>query len=140
MSADITQSAQNKRLLQDIFAELAQGNSKPFVECMSDDFQWTLTGSTKWSRTYNGKQAVLSELFAPLRAKLAGRITVTAHRFIAEGDFVVVELRGNNTTKTGMPYNNSYCYIVRIADGKLRELTEYTDTELVATALGDPDR
>lgn len=63
--------------------------------------------------------------------------STTAHRFIAEGDHVVVEVRGNNTTKAGIPYNNTYCFVFRIADGRVKELTEYLDTELVTAALGD---
>ena len=43
----------------------------------------------------------LVELFGPLRARIDGRIRTTAHRLIAEGDYVVVEARGSNTTKRG---------------------------------------
>src|SRR5215468_5224286 len=115
---------ENKQIMQNIFAELAQGNSRPFVEAMADDFRWTLPGTTKWSRTYDGKQAVLNELLAPLRSMIADRVRTIAHRFIAEGDHVVVEARGNNTTKAGLPYNNTYCFVIRLTDGKMREITE----------------
>src|SRR5262249_28454814 len=127
---------ENKQLVEHIFAELAQGNSPPLVESMSDDFCWTVTGSNQWSGTYRGKQAVLDELLAQLRSRIEGRVKTVAHRVIAEGDFVVVEARGNNTTKAGLPYNNAYYFVIRVADGKLREITEYMDTELVASALG----
>ena len=131
-------AAENKRLLQDIFTELANGNSLPFVDSLSDEVRWTIIGTTKWSRTFDGKPAVLAELLAPLRAQIADRVRVTADRFIAEADLVVVEGRGHNTTKTGKPYNNTYCWIYRLANGKIQELTEYMDTQLAATALGDP--
>jgi uncharacterized protein len=131
-------AAQNKRLMQDIFAELAKGNGRPFVASLADDFCWTITGTTKWSRTYRGKQAVLDELLGPLFSRFADRYTNTALRIIAEDDQVVVECRGQVTTKAGVPYHNQYCWVCRIADGKLRELTEYLDTELVTAALGDP--
>jgi len=127
---------ENKQLVEHIFAELAQGNSRPLVESMSDDFCWTVTGSNQWSGTYRGKRAVLDELLAQLTSRIEGRVKTVAHRFIAEGDFVVVEARGNNTTKRGVPYNNAYCFVIRLADGKLREITEYMDTELVTSALG----
>ena len=127
----------NKQLLQDIFAELSKGNAKLFVESMDDDFRWTVMGNTKWSRTYEGKTTVLTELFGELRARVDGNITTTALRFIAENDIVVVEARGSNTTKTGKPYNNNYCFIFRVSDGKLKEVTEYLDTELVTSTLGD---
>ena len=130
-------AAENKLLLQQIFSEMAKGNSRPLVEGMADDFSWTVSGTTKWSRTYAGKQAVLSELFATLRSHMADRIKTIAHRFIAEDDMVVVEARGNNTTNSGKPYNNHYCFVFRVADGKLKEVIEYTDTLLITTALGE---
>jgi len=133
-------AAENKQLMQDIFAEMAKGNGKLFVDSMADDFRWTIAGATKWSRTYEGKQTVLSKLLRPLFSQFADTYTATANRFIAEGDYVVVEFRGRATTKAGKPYNNNYCCIYRIADGKLQELTEYLDTELVTAVLQDPDQ
>lgn len=129
----------NKELLQHIFSEMALGNSRPLVENMADDFSWTVSGTTKWSKTYAGKQAVLDELFATLRSRMAGRIKTIPDRFIAEGDFVVVEAHGGNTTTSGQPYNNHYCFVFRLADGKLKEVTEYMDTFLVARVLGEQE-
>jgi uncharacterized protein len=131
-------AADNKRLMQDIFSELSRGNSRPFVESLADDVRWTITGTTKWSKTFEGKQAVLADLLKPLGAQFAVPYKATALRIIAEGDCVVVEGRGSATTKAGLPYNNSYCWIYRIRDGKMKEITEYLDTELVTSALGPP--
>jgi ketosteroid isomerase-like protein len=128
---------ENKQLLQNIFAALARSDARPFVDAMADDFRWTMIGSNKWARTYAGKAAVVGELFVALRAKM-DRITTVAHRFIADGDHVAVEARGANATKDGRPYCNSYCFVFRVADGKLAELTEYMDSELVTAVLGDP--
>jgi ketosteroid isomerase-like protein len=130
-------AAQNKQLVQEIFAELALGNSRPLVESMADDFCWTVSGSNRWSGTYRGKQAVLEGLLAQLRSRIEGRVKTIGHRFIAEGDYVVVEARGSNTTKTGVPYNNAYCFVIWLSEGKLQEITEYMDTELVTAVLGD---
>ena len=131
-------AAENKKLLQGIFAELAKGNGKPFIDSWADDFTWTITGSSKWSRTYRGKRAVLDELMKPLFAQFADRYTNNAVRILVDGDHAVVECRGQVTTKKGKPYNNAYCYVMRLEDGKLRELTEYLDTALVDAALDAP--
>ena len=96
-----------------------------------------MTGSNRWAGKYQGKQNVLNGLLAELRSRIDGRIKTIGHRFIAEGDFVVVEARGNNTTKTGVPYNNSYCFVIRLAEGKLHEIIEYMDTEMVSKVLGE---
>ncbi len=131
-------AAANKQLMQTIFAGLAAGNGRPFVDSLADDFAWTITGTTKWSKTYRGKKAVREELLKPLFAQFADQYINTATRFVAEGDIVVVECRGRVTTKSGRPYNSSYCWVCRIEDGKLKELIEYMDTALVERALADP--
>jgi len=128
-------AADNKRSMQEIFAEMAKGNGRPFVDAMAEDFCWTIIGTTKWSKTYRGKQAVQTELLGPLFAHFADRYTNTAQRILADGDYVVVECRGRVTTKAGQPYNNTYCYVIRMADGKMKELTDYLDTALVDSAL-----
>ena len=38
-------------------------------------------------------------------------------------------------TKAGVPYNNEYCFVYRLEDGAIKEVTEYMDTELVTSAL-----
>jgi ketosteroid isomerase-like protein len=128
----------NRELIRHIYAELAEGNGRPFVDNLADDVPWTIMGSTSWSRTYEGKQAVREELLRPLFAQFADTYTAQARRLIAEGDLVVAEVRGRVLTNAGKPYHNSYCFIFRIADGKVHELTEYQDTALLAEALEDP--
>jgi ketosteroid isomerase-like protein len=55
---------------------------------------------------------------------------------IAEGERVVMVARGKATSSTGKPYNNSYCIIARVVDGKLKEMADYVDTALINEALG----
>ena len=132
----MTTADDNKQLLQQLFAELATGNSRPFVDHLADDVSWRVMGQTAWSKTYRGKQSVLTDLLGVLRERLADRYRATAERVIAEGDFVVVQARGAATTRAGVPYNNDYCFVYRLADGMIKEVSEYLDTELVTSALG----
>lgn len=128
----------NKRLMEEVFVELADGNGRPFMDLLGDDIRWTVMGSSPWSRTYEGKRAVVDELMRPLFSQFADTYRNTASRILAEDDIVVVECQGAVTTKSGKPYNQRYCYVCRMADGKIRELTEYLDTELVSSALETP--
>src|SRR5260370_7923184 len=103
-------SAENKQLMQSIFFELSKGNSKPFVENLAEDVRWTITGTTKWSKTFQGKQAVLTDLLEPLRSKFAVPYKATAHRIIAKGDHDLVEGPGCSTPNPRLPHTNpSYC-------------------------------
>ena len=131
-------AASNKALMKAIFDALAQGNGKPFGEAMAEDFCWTLPGSTAWSRSYRGKDEVRRELLKPLFAQFADTYTNSAQRFIAEDDWVVVQCQGKVATTSGKRYDNSYCYVCRLEEGKLKELIEYMDTQLVADVLVYP--
>jgi hypothetical protein len=93
-------------------------------------------GSTVFSGTFKGKREVAERLAAPLRARLNGPIVFTLDDFIAEGDHVVMRAHGRATSKTGKPYNNSYCIVAKFADGKIKEMTDYVDTALIDSALG----
>lgn len=132
--------ADNKRLMQHAFEHLAQGDDRLFAELMADDFRWIITGKTAWSRAYEGKETVRERLLRPLSSQFADRYRNLAQRFIAKGEWVVVQCRGSAETKRGQPYDNEYCYVCRFADGRLRELTEYLDTELVTAVLDPPPR
>jgi uncharacterized protein len=132
-------ASQNKQLMQNAFIELAKGNGKPFVDALAEDVRWTILGSTAWSRTWDGLGSVRAELLDPLFAQFGSTYRAERVRLIAEGAYVVIEFRGDVTTKAGKPYRNAYCYVCRFADGRVRELTEYCDTELLTTALDPPE-
>lgn len=125
----------NKRIMQNVFDELARGNSQALIEVLADDVAWHVTGTTKFSATYRGKATLMNELVMPLFSQLEGQFVMTADRYIADDNYVVVEARGKSTTKAGRPYNNKYCWVFRLEDGKVKEVTEYMDTQLVVTTF-----
>jgi len=130
----------NKRLMRKIFDGLARGDGRAFIDSLDETTVWRLTGTTPWSGVYVGKTAIRRDLLDPLFAQFADAYANVADAIIAEGDTVVVECHGRVTTKTGKRYDNRYCWVCRLADGKIASLTEYMDTELVATALEAPSR
>lgn len=130
-------TADNKRLVQEAFGALADGDSRPLARCLAPDVRWTVSGTTRWSGTFVGRDAVLTDLLRPLAARIAGPVRIRPHRVVAEGDLVVVEGRGDNLTLDGERYDNTYCWVCRMADGKLVDIVEHCDTDLVARVLGD---
>jgi uncharacterized protein len=99
-------AAANKKLMEEIFA--AAGNPDPavrdrslFVASLADDAKWVVTGQYSWSHTFTGKESILGELHGHVRSLLVERAHTIAHRFIADGDHVVVEAKGDNLTRTG---------------------------------------
>jgi uncharacterized protein len=138
MTGATTAFATNRARMEFVFAETAKGNGMPFLDALAEDACWTIIGTTNWSKRYEGKAAIMAELIAPLRRVLAPPLKTHARRIIAEADLVVVEARGENVTRNGKAYENNYCYVFEFRDGKVSALTEYADTELFRSVLGDP--
>lgn len=128
-------AAENKELVRHIYSEVSRGNPQPLHAHLADDITWTIIGSTQLSGTFRGKQEVTEKLFGGLRAALDGPVRFTLDRLVAEDDVVVLEARGQATSKAGLPYENRYCIVFRITGGVLREITDYVDTELVTKTL-----
>jgi ketosteroid isomerase-like protein len=124
--------------LEYIFGETSQGNWQPFLDALAEDAEWTVIGSTGWSRTYRSKPQILSDLFAPLRRVLAPPRRSHALYMIAEGNMVAVQGHGENITRDGRKYDNTYCWIFAFRNGQVAAVTEYADTELMRSVLGEP--
>lgn len=104
---------------------------------LAEDVRWTIPGTARFCGTYEGKDDLLNRLFKPLGGLLAAVGPFNLQNVIAEGDHVVVQAQGTGrTTTTGKPYNNTYCIVLRIVDGKVAEVHEYCDTELITSAFG----
>jgi ketosteroid isomerase-like protein len=129
-------AVENKKLIETMFAELSRGNGAGYLDRLADDVRFTIMGTTKFSGTFNGKGEVVEKLLTPLMSQLEGGLSVTVDAMVAEGDTVVVQARGRSTTKSGKPYNNSYCQVFRVEGGKVKTIAEYLDTELVTQAFG----
>jgi ketosteroid isomerase-like protein len=129
-------AAANKQLVEKIYTDAANRSGTTFVDNIADDVCWVVTGQYSWSRTFRGKDAVLNGLMGHFRSLFAERPRTVAHHFIAEGDYVVVEAKGDNVTRTGHRYDNDYCMVFRLENGKVKEIREYCDSALVEKALG----
>ena len=126
----------NKQLVRTAFEALGNSDARPLYDLMRDDFAWIIEGQSRFSRRYEGKETVKRDLLTPLFEAFATPYRFTIDEIIAEGDRVVVLGRGAVQTKTGKDYNNSYCFVLRLEDGKLVELREYLDTALVERVFG----
>ena len=128
--------ATNREIIAHIFSETAKGNGEAYLAALAEDATFRTIGSNSWSTTFRGRDAIVNDLFGRLRVKLRGRNFCTPSRIHDAGEFIIVQARGRNLTRQGMPYENDYCFVIRLRAGKMVEIEEYCDTELVASALG----
>lgn len=121
-----------------------------FVQNFHPDATWTLIGDTPVSGTHRGLDAIRDDFLTKCWTG-DGRgcgstqgldqghgVKITIDEVLEAGPDRVVAIcesdgRGNN----GVPYQNSYCWVIRTRDGKISEVHEYCDTALVEKAMFD---
>jgi uncharacterized protein len=126
----------NKKLVQQVYTDSANRSGTTFADNLAEDVRWIVTGQNSWSHEFKGKDAIFNNLLGQVRFRLGDRPRTVAYNFIAEGDTVVVEARGDNVTKAGLRYDNQYCMVWRIENGKIKLIKEYCDSALVERVLG----
>jgi len=130
-----TQTETNRALVTAAMEALAGGDSRPFYDLWADDVVWRPMAGGVWGKVLHGKRAARDELFVPLRRQYATTYTNTPERIFADGDFVIVEARGAVMLKSGKPYNNAYCFVIHMKDGRMTEVREYMDNALAVATL-----
>jgi len=132
-----TMSAEaNKKLVQQVYADSANRSGTTFSDNLAEDAVWIVTGEYSWSHEFQGKEAIQNGLMGHFRSFFAVRPRTLAFNFIAEGDYVVVEAKGDNVTRAGLQYDNQYCMVWRIENGRIKMIKEYCDSALVERVLG----
>ncbi len=128
-------AADNRKLIEDIFAGLAVGDATLRQAYLAPDFAIRVMGQSSWSQAVKGSEAVKAYRdYVRSRFKDPGK--TVPERIIADGDLVVVEARGDNHNRDGVRYDNHYCLIFRFEDGRIVEMREYMDTAFCERVLG----
>ncbi len=134
-SSNVDRKTQSSReVVEKAIAALNRGDGAAFIGAFSDDLDFNMPGSTPVSGHTHGIQE-----FTALVGKVAGYvdvpITIKVTNFIACGEWVVTESDGHAVTKSGKDYNNHYCHLWQVRNGKIVKFVEYNDTELIMRVL-----
>ena len=120
-----------RALIADLFARYEEGDSGPFFEHVADDVRWTVMGRHPLAGAYTSKQEFLDATYERLARVLAEPVRPTVTRIIAAGEWAVVQWRGTAPTREGEPYDNVFCWVIRVVDGRITEVTAYLDSVAV---------
>jgi uncharacterized protein len=132
-------AAENKKLIREAFDAWSHGDGRVFFKLVADDVRWTVTGSTPVSGVYNSKRE-FRETVRSLSEKFATDLKVTVSDVIADADKVAVEWNGHAVGKNGTVYDQTYCWVMRLKDGRVTECIAYLDTALIDRLFGPPAR
>ncbi len=121
----------NADTVRQIFSPLESGDGEKFFECVAEDVDWTVEGTHPLAGHYQSKQEFYSHTFARLNTILQEGTQLHVQNVLTDGDWAVVELRSYAFAKSGMRFDNRYCWVVRFNDTMIVEVRAYLDSALV---------
>ena len=123
----------NRRIVLDTLDTMNKGEDG-WLDAFHEDFEFTIPRNDSLSGTKKGMKA-FRELVENVGERLDVEITVEMTNVIASGEWVVTESLGHSVTKTGENYNQTYCILFQVRDGKIIKYVEYHDTDLIRRVL-----
>jgi ketosteroid isomerase-like protein len=110
------------------------GLGDDFIASFHDDLDFWFPGSTPISGRRRGL-AEFQEYLGQVASYLSEMIVLELTNVVVTGEWVFTEASGHGVSKKGLDYDNNYCLVWQVRDGKVIKFTEYCDTELVSNVL-----
>jgi len=123
----------NKQCVLDFFELMNRGDAEALADSYADGGEVQTMGHTLISGTYGKEQirAFAGQIYDAFPNGIAFEIV----SMTAEGDRVSVEAVSKGDHASGQLYTNEYHFLFEFADGKIRRLKEYMDTERATDIL-----
>jgi ketosteroid isomerase-like protein len=103
------------------------GTGSPY-DALADDATWEITGNSLAARTYTSKEDFLSNVIRPFNARMSTRLIPTVRSLYADGDTVVAFFDAEGTARDGIPYRNTYAWILHLRDDKIVKASAFFDS------------
>jgi ketosteroid isomerase-like protein len=123
----------NKEVARQFIENMSNNNVAAIIESYDDDVKIYTMGNTLISGVVNKTQA--KEFAGQVLNAFPKGIKFVIHNLTAEDDRVAIEAESFADHVSGKYYNNKYHFFMRLKDGKVTELKEYMDTEMVTEVL-----
>jgi ketosteroid isomerase-like protein len=126
-----------KQVLQRYLDALVAGDIDTIRDSFATDATWTVKGDLPVAGPWHGRDQIVDDF---LTAVMGERFVAGSHKFtfptmIADGNTIALEWHVSARTAADEPYENDYCGIFVIADGKITAVREYLDSRYAAKTL-----
>jgi ketosteroid isomerase-like protein len=128
-----------RRIVEEYYAALGRGDRDRLLELLAPDCHWAPPASAP-IEPVTGAEGIadaLGRTVVKTMFDLKQPFALEIRRMVVEGPVAVVQQRLTATAKaTGLPYDNQYCWIYEVRDGRIVDIEEYADTVVAARAMG----
>ncbi len=127
----------NEQVASDFFATLGSGDLNKLKTFFTEESVWTVIAkSIPGSGSHKGPVGIADEFLAPVRGMFVdGDPKLPITNVFSKGDWVAVETHTQGTLKDGKKYDNKYCWILEVVNGKVLKVREYMDGGYVSTLM-----
>jgi ketosteroid isomerase-like protein len=133
---------QNARIMRDTYHKLETGEDYTALDKIyADDATFTLYGHAT-PICGEGKGMTGAGSHYEVRQLASASLRFDTYKFtidniVAGGDFVVLQAHGFCTAMNGKVYNQEYCLVYKLENGRVKAVGEYLDTEMVRACMVD---
>jgi ketosteroid isomerase-like protein len=135
------QSSTSKNVVLQAWKSFGSRDPAWIAESFTADAEWLAPADNATARAIGGahhlvgRDRIVRFLAVEFPAVFAD-VTVEFRAVVAEGSTVVVEERMRATLADGRSYDNDYCFVFEVHDGRIRRVREYMDTQRGAAMFG----
>jgi uncharacterized protein len=129
-----------KQVVRRYLDAFASGDMETVRDSFAFDATWTIYADLPHlpaDGVWKGRDQIVDDFLShwgPLLFQ-PGSVAVEVPTLIGEGDIVAVEWRITARTAKGGDYENAYCGVFLVRDGKIQAIREYLDSGYAAQAL-----
>jgi ketosteroid isomerase-like protein len=124
----------NKRAAMATWKAFASRDPAEIAAMFTEDAEWFAPPGNATAAALNatkhvmGKADIVQFIAFEFGKVFARDVKLDFKGFYGDGDIVVVEHRLRATLPNGAPYDNDYCFVLEMENGRIRRMREYMDT------------
>jgi uncharacterized protein len=123
--------------VRELFSHLETGEADRFFAQVADDVDWTVMGTHPLAGHYDSKADFIEHTFTRLNKLLDGGVALKVTGVLVSGDRAAVEMRSLSKAKSGKPFDNTYCWVIRLDGDIIVEVRAYVDSALVQRVIDE---
>lgn len=123
VEGDLSRSEQNKSVVLTFLGAMDSGDAELAATCLAPDAFTVAKGYGKFAGIRH-RDVMLATIDA-FRQLLPEGLNVQVRSVTSSGSTVVVEFEGDATTRDGKAYQNQYCMVFMLNNGRIKQVNEY---------------
>lgn len=125
----------SQQIVKNAWKAIATRDPAQIAAVFTEDAEWRApegnATATALEHTHEmlGRAAIIRFLSEEMHRLFVKDLAVTFTSLFSDGPVVVLEQRLQATLPSGRAYDNEYCFIIELQDGRIHRVREYMDTQ-----------